>query len=338
MRDCRYQDIRRGKIMLEVERIRGDFPIFRKNPDVIYFDNASTTQKPICVIDVINEFYANCCSNVGRGSYSWAGKNLSSIKKVREKVARFINANEAGEVVFTTGSTHSCNIISVSWGMENLKSGDEVMICFSDHKSTVEPWIRLKNILARMGVEICLIPIMIHPHGDYDETDLHSKVNDNTKLIVLTHIHNVYGLEMSIGDIVAKVKDKNRTCLVAVDASQSIAHIPVDVKKLGVDFLFFSGHKMFSANGVGILWVNHKIHKKLSIFMAGADIKENRTQNINEKIMEKLYERLETGTLNISSILSLGKAIDYISSLGIDNIERHVFDLTMYLIEKLKRF
>lgn len=324
--------------MFDVNKIREQFPIFKNNPDVIYFDNASTTQKPLSVIDCLGNFYMSSCSNIGRGSYSWAGENYLRVKEVREKVAKFINASQAKEVIFTNGATHSSNTITTAWGMENLKMGDEVMICHSDHKSTVLPWIDLQKKLEKIGVLIKIVPIKIHPLGDYDESDLYSKVNAKTKVVVLTHIHNVYGMEMSINNIVAKIRPKSEGCIIVLDAAQSIAHINIDVQKLDVDFLYFSGHKMFGVNGVGVLWVRKNLHDRLTHYMLGGDVGGVSSGSVLKKESDNLNEKLETGTLNIPAIISLGTAVDFINNIKIEEIEKYIFDLTWYLIENLNEF
>ena len=313
------------------ESIKKDFPIL--NQDIVYLDSSATTQKPQCVIDSVNEYYSNYCSNADRGNYKWARITNKKISEVRKKVAEFINANE-DEIVFTTGATDSSNLIAYSYGLENLKNEDEVLFCKEDHKSTILPWINVLNILDRFNIHIKTKEILIDYEGDYKEDDLISKINEKTKVVILTHIHNVYGLEMDIDLIVPRIRKINPNCKIVLDLSQSVGHIKVDVKKIDIDFAYFSGHKMFAETGIGVCYIKKDNFSKLSSFKLGGGQK---IDNLELDSISKDNKMLESGTQNISGIISLGSAIDYINNIGIQNIEDYILYLTRYLYEKLKQ-
>ncbi len=338
MEGCRIcsgkNNIERNDIV--AKKIRERFPIFLNNPDKIYLDNSSTTQKPSSVIDTLNNFYKKHCANSGRGSYEWANKVTKEINETRKKVAEFINASNSDEIVFTSGATMSSNMIAYSWALHNLKNGDEVLVCFSDHKSTVLPWINIKNILLKFGVQIKIISVLIDNEGDYNERDLFAKVNSNTRVVCLTHIHNVFGMDMGIKSIIDTLRN-NENITFIVDASQSMGHIEVNVQDLNADFLYFSGHKMFAANGTGVLWINPKLHAEIKPFIVGGNdnIKiENRQLKYNTK---KIHELLECGTLDIPSIITLANSVDFIAEIGMKNIESYILEITQYLILELRK-
>jgi cysteine desulfurase/selenocysteine lyase len=317
---------------LDSDAVRAQFPILREKPDFIFFDNASTTQKPVEVIRSIEEFYAKACSNAGRASYRMSSKTALAIHHSRTKVADLINAR-AEDLVFTSGATDSLNAVALSWGLTNLKDGDEVMVCLQDHKSAVLPWFNLKRILAGFGRDIKIIPFEIHDVGDYNLRTIRENVSPKTRLIAMSHIHHVYGMDMEVPDIREIV---GPDVLISLDASQSVGHIPVDAEALAVDFISFSGHKMFAANGTGILWINPKLHAELSPIRVGGMGATLSTEDEAKFFAGSLQDLLESGTPNIPSILSLAPAVDFIQKIGVENIADHLAKLTRRLYEGLK--
>lgn len=314
-------------------RIKDYFPALSMHPDLIYFDSAATSQKPTIVIDAVNDYYKNYCANISRGSYRWATKATYKLETVRKKVAKFINAQSDSEIVFTSGTTEGSNIIALAWGLYNLHDGDEILLCLSDHQSTVLPWLNLQKTLSQFGIKISIIPFNLHPAGDYDLQDIAAKVNKKTRLIVLTHIHNVFGLEMEIKEI------KNllpKHVLIMLDAAQSIGHINIDVKELGIDFMVFSGHKMFADTGIGILWINTALHEQIKPMKVGGGSNLYVLQNLSFSERGSIQAFLESGTPHIPGIISLGKAIDFIEMLTIQFIEERILQLTQYLFQKLR--
>lgn len=321
--------------MIDVNKIREDFESI-KNNNIIYFDNSSTTQKPKEVIDAVNEYYNQYCANTVRGTYSWANKATKKVEETREKLSKFINSNSVDEVFFTSGATYSSNLIAYSWGLSNLEDNDEIILCYEDHKSATLPFINIKEILKKFNKNINIVESIIDVHGDYNEIDLFSKITTKTKLVVLTHIHNIYGIENDIELIANEIKKRNCNCKIVLDASQSVGHIKVDVQKLNVDFLYFSGHKMFALNGIGVIWIKKEIQNDMTPFIVGGGFKAKTSSKEALQNTPKDTYYYECGTLNISSIISLGVAIDYINKLGLENISNYISELTRYLEFKLR--
>ncbi len=311
---------------------RAAFPVFAGHPDRLYFDNAATTQKPASVIQVMNDFYSHSCSNAGRAAYRLATRAEADVERVRKRVASLLNAS-AGDVVFTSGATESLNTVALSWGLANLKTGDEVMVCLEDHKSTVLPWLNLKSLLQRFGVQIKIVPFGIHLEGDYELKSIREKFTPATRLLAMTHVHHLYGLDMEVQQVRQILGEG---VLISLDASQSVGHRKVDVAELGVDFVCFSGHKMFAANGIGLLWVAPRVQGQLASIKLGGKTPGTIGDGVLQQADKSLPALLESGTLNIPGILSLEPAIDLIEKTGIDSIEKRVSTLTHYLYDQVK--
>lgn len=312
--------------------IRSRFPIFANQPEVAFFDNASTSQKPQTVIDCVSEFYSKTCSNAGRAAYRWSTRASQSIEDARAKVAELLNAS-ASEIAFTSGATESLNLVALSWGLNNLRDGDEVMLCYEDHKSAVHPWLNVQRLLKQFGTNITIVPFSMDVMGDYHFDDIRAKVSPRTRVIAICHIHHVYGLDMEVKGVREIV---GPDVLISLDASQSVGHTRVDVKHLGVDFLSFSGHKMFAANGSGVLWLHPRVHSQMSpikVGGGGAGSIVAGSFNCNGTIVQEL---LECGTQNIPAIMSLSPAVELIQEYGIDYIEARVSYLTRYLFDRLR--
>lgn len=319
---------------MDTSALRIHFPIFRNNPDFIYFDSAATSQKPEVVLDAMHEYYTSYCANASRGSYDWAAKVTVKVEDVRKKVAQFLHANNEQEIVFTSGATASLNTIAYSWGLANLEDGDEVMVSLSDHQSNILPWFQIATLLEKMGKTIKIIPIKSHPSGDYSLDNIKENFSPKTKLIILSHVHSVFGIEMGIKNIRNAV---GNDVLISLDASQSVSHMAVDVQDLQVDFLSFSGHKMFASTGSGVLWIHNKLHSKLRPFILGGSSSVSvdfEKKRIEEGAMPKL---LEAGTLSLGEIISLGAAIDFITGIGHQQISTHLLTVSYYLLEQLQQ-
>jgi cysteine desulfurase / selenocysteine lyase len=256
---------------------------------------------------------------------------------VRSKLAGFIGANPE-DLAFTSGATESLNTVALTWGLTNLQDGDEIMLCPRDHKSAILPWYNLKEILAAQGKTIQIKTFEIHEVGDYDLKSIKAQVSPRTRLLAMAHIHHVFGLDMEVPEIRAIVGDD---VLISLDASQSVGHIPVDVQSLAVDFISFSGHKMFAATGTGALWVNPRVKASLHPCKVGGKSGSRQGTGPNGPVIDNKQnsrsaaELFEAGTQNIAGILSLGKAVDFVESIGLRSIQSHVSELTVYLYSKL---
>ncbi len=315
--------------------IRKQFPAIKENTGTIFFDNAATTQKPQQVIDAMNSFYMQYCVNANRAAYSLSSKLHQQVEITRATIARLING-EATDIAFTSGATDSLNLVALAWGLHNLNDRDEVMLCLEDHQSAILPWINLKLHLNLFGKHIEIVHFPIHYSGIYDRKSICEKITPRTRLVAMTHIHNLYGLEWDgkdLAEIRAQLPDDT---LISLDVSQSIGHTVVDTDQLAVDFISFSGHKMFAANGIGVLWVNPKIREKL--YPARIGSKSSVTIVDGEMKIDRstLAGILECGTLNLPAIYSLKSAVEFIESIGMKNIETHVSYLTRFLYEKLR--
>lgn len=314
------------------KNIKKDFPFFEKHPGVVYLDSSSTTQKPNVVIDALKKYYEHENANPGRCSYSLADALAKEVKRVREHVRAFINAKDAGEILFTSGATDSFNKSILSFALHSLEDGDEILYCPSDHISFIAPWFTAQKLLKKQGVHITLVPFRVNETGTIDTTDLVAKVTAKTKVINLTHIHNSFGTKNCIRKIRELVDRTN--ILMHVDASQSIGHTVVDVQKMGADILSFSGHKMFAAQGIGVTYITLETQKKMYPIVLGGG---KGVSLIDEKLsIQHFQQAFESGSLHAAGIISLGKAIAYIESLGVKNIQEHIASLTTYLIDALK--
>ena len=303
---------------------RYDFPMLENN--IIYFDNGATTFKPKCVIDAITDYYKNYSANAHRGDYTISYKVDVAYENSRKKIADFINA-DFDEVVFTSGTTESLNMIAEGFFKYLLEPGDEILITKSEHASNVLPWFRLAK------TNNCIIKYI-----ELDET-LHvtmdnviSAITDRTKVISIAGITNVVGDERPIDEICKFAHANN--IFVVVDGAQLVPHKHVDVKKSDIDFLAFSGHKMCGPTGIGVLYGKKEFLEKLQPINLGGGMNES-FDNENEVYLKELPTRLEAGTPNIAGAIGLGAAVDYLSSVGMDNIENYEGRLKSYLIDKL---
>ena len=269
--------------------------------DFLYFDNAATSLKPKVVVDKITEYYNKNSYNINRGIYKGANLISKEVNDAKKIVKEFLNAKNIDNIYFTSGATESSKILSEIF-KNILNSNDEILLSKKDHISTIKPFIdKFSNIKE----------ILIDKDIDYDEEDLYKKLNKNTKLVILTYIHNLYGYDMGLNYIIPKIRELTDAYII-VDASQAVGHLKVDVEKLDVDALYFSGHKMFSETGIGGLYMNDRLNN-LSTY------------------------DFSLGTPHISGILSLKEAINYINNIGIEKIEEQVKNLTLYLKEKLEQ-
>ena len=302
-----------------------DFPIFQ-NQNIVYLDTASTSQKPQCVIDTIMEFYSEYNSNVHRGLYPWAEKATSNYENARTKIANFINTSSQN-LIFTKGTTESINFVSQSWGDNNVSKRSNIVVSEMEHHSNIVPW----QILAqKTGAELRYIPIS--NSGELILDNIDSIIDQNTKIVSIIHQSNVFGTINSIGDIIDIAHSKGSVVL--VDAAQSIAHQKIDVQDLNCDFLVFSGHKILGPTGVGCLYIKEDLLHNLEPYQTGG-------QMINQVYKDKstwndIPFRFEAGTPNISGVLGLSSAIDYINEIGLEKIKLHNKALTEYCLKELE--
>tara|TARA_A100001011_G_C14320943_1_gene850581 strand:+ start:1721 stop:2935 length:1215 start_codon:yes stop_codon:yes gene_type:complete len=306
-------------------KCKQDFPIFESQKDVIYFDTASTSQKPKVVIDSINDFYYSCNANVHRGLYPWAEKSTFLYESARSEVADFINT-KSKNLIFTKGTTESINFISNSFVNKDINSSNNIVITEMEHHSNIIPWQILSKIT---GAELRYIPISYD--GELVLDDIHKYIDDKTKIVSLIHQSNVFGTINPIDEIIDFAHKKGS--LVMLDAAQSIAHQRIDVKNLDCDFLVFSGHKILGPTGIGCLYAKKNILENLSPYQTGGQMISE--VNKDSSTWNEIPFRFEAGTPNISGAIGLKHAIQYIKKLGIENIELHNKYITKYCLDKL---
>ena len=307
-----------------MNKYRYDFPMLDKN--IIYFDNGATTFKPNCVINAITDYYKNYSANAHRGDYQISYKVDVAYETARKKVAEFINA-EFDEVVFTSGTTESLNMIAEGFFKELLEPGDEILLTKSEHASNVLPWFRLANT---NNVLINYIDLDENLHVTME--NVIKSITPKTKLISIAGITNVVGDERPIEEI-CKYAHAN-DIFVVVDGAQLVPHKKIDVKKSDIDFLAFSGHKMCGPTGIGVLYGKKEFLDKLKPINLGGGMNES-FDNENEVYLKELPTRLEAGTPNIAGAIGLASAIDYLNNIGMDNINEYEKKLKSYMIDKL---
>ena len=303
---------------------REDFNVLTDN---IYLDSAATALKPKCVVNKINDYYNNYSSNIHRGEYDISEVAEEEYNKARNTIASFLNASN-NEIVFTSGTTDSLNMVIDGYFKNSLHEGDEVILTEAEHASLILPWFNLVN---ELGIVIKYIKLDENYHVTID--NLMSVITDRTKVISLAQITNVLGDIRPIKDICTLAHEKGIKVL--VDGAQSVPHIKVDVKDLDVDFLAFSGHKICGPTGIGVLYGKKELLNEIIPTRLGGGMNVS-FDNPNEIILKELPLRLEAGTPNIAGAIGLGEAINYINNIGIDNIYKHECELKEYFLEKVK--
>ena len=318
--------------MYDLKKIREQFPMLKdkkmQGHPLVYLDNASTTFKPQCVIDAMNSYYTNETANSHRGDYDLLANMDNKVFETRKTVARFLNC-EPNEVVFTSGDTMSLNLIALSYGFQFLKEGDEILLSEAEHASDLLPWYEVSHLTKAV---IKFIPL--DNDGVLTVDNLKKIITKNTKIVSVAQMSNVLGNVVDIKAF-AKVAHDNGAILV-VDGAQSVPHMKVDFKDSDADFLTFSGHKMCGPTGVGCLVGKYELLDKMWPYFVGGGMNETFTKKI-EMIPFDPPARFEAGTLNLSGIVGLKAAVEFLESVGMENIHKHDQELCEYAIEKLEK-
>jgi len=311
------------------EKSRNDFPFITGNDNkLIYLDHAATSQKPKEVIDTIKKYYSYQNANVHRGAHQLSAIATEEFENARKLTASFINSNNTREIIFTRNATEAINLIAYSWGNFELKEDDEIIISVMEHHSNIVPW----QIIAKQK-KCKLTYININKNGELDLDDFKKKLSYKTKIVSLVHVSNTLGCCNPIEEISHLAHQKDS--LVLLDACQSLAHKPIDIKKLGIDFLAGSSHKLCGPTGIGFLWGREEILEKIDPFLGGGEM-------INEVFEDMstwadLPHKFEAGTPAIGEAIGMGKALNYLQSIGLQEIHNYEKELTKYLFEKLEQ-
>ncbi len=315
---------------MDIEQIRKDFPILSRmvrDKQLVYLDNAATTQKPSVVIDAISDLYKHYNANVHRGVYLLAEESTQAYEDSREAVRRFINANSVKEIVFTRNATEALNIISYTWAEANINAGDEIIVSIMEHHSNYVPWFRLAH---RKGAVIKIVPSKMD--GMLDMDAFKSMLSDKTKLVGIVHMSNVFGTINPVKEITSLAHKHGAT--VVVDGAQSAPHMKIDVKDIDCDFFAISGHKMLGPTGIGALYAKESYLESMEPFLSGGEMILRVT--LDSVVYNELPWKFEAGTPNYEGAIGLKAAIEYLEAIGMDTIESYERELTAYAIEKMK--
>lgn len=316
--------------MYDISKIREDFPILSRQvygKPLVYLDNAATTQKPLCVLDAMRQEYLNANANVHRGVHYLSQQATDLHEAAREKVRQFINAAKTEEIVFTRGTTEAINLLASSFCESQMQQGDEVLVSDMEHHSNIVPW---QLQAQRRGIKVRHLPI--NDRGELLIDEIECYLNERTKLVSIAHVSNVLGTINHVGQI-ARIAHQYGIP-VMVDAAQSAPHMKIDVQKLDCDFLAFSGHKMYGPTGIGVLYGKEYWLEKLPPYQGGGEMIDKVTWE--QTTFERLPFKFEAGTPDYIATHGLATAIDYISNIGLDQIEAHEQELTHYCMEQLR--
>ncbi|HCR9632539.1 TPA: cysteine desulfurase SufS [Salmonella enterica subsp. enterica serovar Enteritidis] len=313
-----------------VEKVRADFPILQREVNglpLAYLDSAASAQKPNQVIDAESAFYRHGYAAVHRGIHTLSAQATESMENVRKQASRFINARSAEELVFVRGTTEGINLVANSWGTENIRAGDNIIISEMEHHANIVPW---QMLCESKGAELRVIPL--HPDGTLRLETLAALFDDRTRLLAITHVSNVLGTENPLPDMIALARQHGAKVL--VDGAQAVMHHAVDVQALDCDFYVFSGHKLYGPTGIGILYVKEALLQEMPPWEGGGSMIS--TVSLTQgTTWAKAPWRFEAGTPNTGGIIGLGAAIDYVTSLGLDKIGDYEQMLMRYALEQL---
>ena len=315
--------------MLDVEKIRNDFPIFNDlNKPFIYLDSASTSQKPLEVIDTISSYYNSYTANVHRALYSIGEKATDEYENVRLLVKKILNVPDSHSVIFTSGTTESINLIAYSWGLKNLKKADNVLITEMEHHSNIIPW---QLITKKTNSSLNYIPLS--NNGTLNTESMNEQLLSSTKIISISHQSNVFGTINPIKNIIDKAK--NMDIITLIDGAQAVPHLKVNLAELDSDFYVFSGHKMLGPTGVGVLIGRNELLEEMEPFLGGGEMINK--VNMHESTWNEIPWKFEAGTPKVAQVIGLGAAIKYLMNIGLENIHNHEQGLLQYALDILEQ-
>lgn len=303
-----------------------DFPVLVER-NIAYLDSGATTQKPQSVIDAVDKYYKKHNANPHRGAYSLSIEATEAYENGRDKIAKFINASRE-EVIVTKNASEALNLVAYSYGLDNLKDTDEIVLSIMEHHSNLVPW---QYVSRKTGAKLKYM--YINDNYELDMDEVKAKITNKTKVVGIVHISNVTGTINNVKEIIDYAHSKG--AVVVLDVSQSIPHMKIDVKELDADFVAFSGHKMLAPLGIGILYGKKELLTKMTPFLYGGDMIEYVYED--HTTFAPLPSKFEAGTQNVGGVVGMSAAIDYIEAVGYDNIEKHEKELVDYAVEKLSK-
>jgi len=318
-----------GRETFDVNDIRKDFPILHQKvngKDLIWFDNAATTQKPKQVIDAITHFYEHDNSNIHRAAHTLAARSTDAYENAREKVKDFIGASSVEEIIFVRGTTEGINLVTQTYGWKFIQPGDEIIVSTLDHHANIVPWQQLAK---EKGAKLLAIPIT--DNGDIILEDYEKLLGPRTKFVSISHVNNTFGTILPVKSMIESAKRWGARVL--IDGAQSVAHTPINVQELGADFFVFSGHKIYAPNGIGVVYGKKELLDIIPPWQGGGNMIKDVT--IEETQFSHPPARFEAGTPNVADAVGLGVALDYVRKVGIENISRYEHYLTEYAREQL---
>lgn len=329
LRDQKIHDISDGSY--DVEQIRKDFPILHQKvhgKELIWFDNAATTQKPSQVINAVKYFYENDNSNIHRAAHSLAARSTDAYEGAREKVRRFINAPLTEEIIFVRGTTEGINLVTQTYGRKFIGEGDEIIVSVLDHHANIVPWQQLAK---EKGAKLLVIPA--NDKGELILEDYQKLLSPRTRIVSIGHVNNTFGTINPVKTIIDLAKRYGARVL--IDGAQSIAHTPIDVQDLNADFFVFSGHKIYAPNGIGVLYGKKEVLDRIPPWQGGGNMIKDVT--FEETLFNDPPAKFEAGTPNVADAVGLGFALDYVNKVGIQNIEKYEHELTEYARAELSK-
>ena len=314
---------------LDINSVRADFPILKRKingKDLVYFDNAASTQKPQQVIDTVSGYYSTDYSNIHRGVHTLSQIGTEAYESVRKKAQSYINAAKESEIIYTKGTTDGINLVASTFGKKFIQPGDEILISGMEHHSNIVPW---QLMCEERGAVLKVVPLQ--PDGSIRLEDVRTLITERTKLVSIVYVSNSLGTINPIKEIIEIAHDSGSVVL--VDGAQAIQHIDVDVQELDADLFAFSGHKMYGTTGTGILYGKEALLDSLAPYQGGGDMIKEVT--FEKTTFNDLPFKFEAGTPNIAGIIGLGAAFDYLSLRGLNNISAHESDLLEYATKRI---
>jgi len=313
------------------QQVRTDFPILQQEVNgkpLVYLDNAATSQKPLLVLNTLQDYYKQYNSNVHRGVHTLSAKATDAYEGARDKVANFVNAASRQEIVFTRNATEAINLVAYSWGTSNLQKGDEIILSVMEHHSNLIPWQLLQQ---RTGAVLKFVELT--ETEEFDLEQFKSLISARTKLVSVVHVSNTLGCINPVQEIIAIAHQHGAKVL--IDACQSVPHMPINVQKMDCDWLVASGHKMCGPTGIGFLYGKLELLRSMPPFLGGGEMIAD--VFLDHATYADLPHKLEAGTPAIAEAIALGAAVDYLSGIGMDNIYIYEAELTGYLFEQLQQ-